>query len=234
MEYKTIGILGGMGPLATIDLYKKIVFFTDAEKDQDHIPTIISSNTRIPDRTSAIQNLGSTPLHELAYAAVQLECAGADLIVMPCNTAHFYYRELIQYIHVPFLNMIEITANYVKRKNVKKAALLATDGTLESCVYNEFFDPIGVEIIQPGEYQKLVMDLIYTDVKCGRETISKHSVQEMIESLVGKGAELFILGCTELPIAFERYNFNEVFIDPTAELAKNAILCAGGRLRSHT
>jgi len=232
MAYKTIGILGGMGPLATADLYKKIVTLTDAQKDQEHIPTIIISNPHIPDRTAAIRGEGVSPLREMMRSSTLLENAGADFIVIACNAAHHYYDELNRRTRVPVLNMIEIAANAVRKLNVKKVALLATDGTIESGIYSKYFNPLGIEIINPGKYRSVIMDLIYNDIKFGKEKTEAQVIRDVTDSLKGQGAELFVLGCTELPIAFERHNIRENIIDPTTELAKRAILCAGGRIKS--
>ena len=108
-----IGIIGGMGPLATCDLMNKIIRFTDAQKDQDHIRICVDSNTNIPDRTTAILHHGKTPVPELVKSALRLEAMGAQLLIMSCNTAHYFYNDVIPYLDVPFMSMIEETVKYL-------------------------------------------------------------------------------------------------------------------------
>ena len=107
---KTIGIVGGMGPLATCDLFKKIVEITDAACDQYHVRVCIDSNTEISDRTAAILSGGKNPVPELVKSAVRLQGMGADVLIMPCNTAHYFYNQLVPFVDTPFLNMLEETA----------------------------------------------------------------------------------------------------------------------------
>ena len=117
-----IGIIGGMGPLATCDLMNKIIRFTDAQKDQDHIRICVDSNTNIPDRTTAILHHGKTPVPELVKSALRLEAMGAQLLIMSCNTAHYFYNDVTPYLDVPFMSMIEETVKYLKESGVSKAA----------------------------------------------------------------------------------------------------------------
>ena len=107
---KTIGILGGMGPLATADLFRKITLLTDAARDNDHIRVYIDSNARIPDRTAAILSGGKDPVPEMASALRSLEACGASCVIMPCNTAHYFLPRLQAMTKLPFINMLEATA----------------------------------------------------------------------------------------------------------------------------
>jgi len=144
MPEKIIGILGGMGPEATIDLFYKIIKFTPAEKDQEHLRIIIDNNPKIPDRTNAILGTGKDPLPELITTAKNLEKAGADFIIMPCNTAHYFISKIQKNISIPILNMIQETANDVKRvfPDFKKVCLFASKGTYKTKLYNTFFDKL--------------------------------------------------------------------------------------------
>ena len=134
---KTIGIIGGMGPMATVDLYRKIVDYTAASKDSEHIHVYIDSNTDIPDRTEAILHGGKDPVPEMVGSAIRLECMGADFLLIPCNTAHYFYDKICPMVHIPILNMLEETALEVKRQSIACVGLLATDGTIESGVYDQ-------------------------------------------------------------------------------------------------
>lgn len=229
---KTIGIIGGMGPMATVDLYRKIVDYTAASKDSEHIHVYIDSNTDIPDRTEAILHGGKDPVPEMVGSAIRLECMGADFLMIPCNTAHYFYDKICAMVHIPILNMLEETALEVKRQNIACVGLLATDGTIESGVYDRVFEKYGISVLHPSTLrQKDVMNLIYKGVKAGIKSIDLSGFFDTLEELNQKGAQTLILGCTELPIAFEIYNIKYKNIDPTAVLARKAVVCANGVLR---
>lgn len=224
---KTIGIIGGMGPMATIDLYRKIVEVTPAHSDNDHIRVVIDSNTSIPDRTAYIVGKGKDPVMEMVRSAITLENMGADFLIMACNTAHFYYDRIIPYVKIPIINMIEETAKEIKSRGFKTVGLLATDGIIASKIYSDMLNNYGIKTIAPEEKeQKQVMNLIYKGIKASDYSIDTTNFKMVIEELYAKGAENLILGCTELPIAFERFKFEGNTIDPTRILAKKAMKLA--------
>lgn len=229
---KTIGIIGGMGPMATSDLFQKILELADADSDQAYPRIVIDCNTGIPDRTKAILSGGKDPLPEMVRSAISLENMGADVLVMACNTAHYFYERIQPFIHVPMLNMLEETSAYLKRIGIHKAALLATDGTVQSGVYKEAFDRQGIDLILPSEQgQKSVMDLIYNGVKKNDYSISTGDFESELKELFDRGAQTLVLGCTELPIAFSRWDFDGRTTDPTAILAKSALRAVGCGIR---
>ncbi len=221
---KTIGIIGGMGPMATVDLFKKIVELDPAASDQEYIRICVDSNTNIPDRTEAILHHGKNPVPEIVNSGILLEGMGANVLVMSCNTAHYFYDEIVQYLHVPLLNMLQETALEAARCKMKKVALLATDGTIQSGVYEREFVMAGVEIVEPSpDGQKLVMDAIYNGVKAGKHPTISKALSGELRSLFIQGAEALILGCTELPILFADSACDLPYIDPTSVLAQAAI-----------
>lgn len=221
---KTLGIIGGMGPLATADLFKMIIELTPAKSDQEHIPVLIDSNTNIPDRTAAILNGGKDPRPEMIHSAKRLQEAGADYLLMSCNTAHYFYDDIAENIHIPLLHMPKLTAEYARQKGYKKVALLATDGTIKSGVYSNAFGNSGVEIITPDEErQKSIMGFIYDGVKSGNWHYPIGPVEKALSALSTLGAEAFILGCTELPIGFKEFHIEAPTINPTEVLARKAI-----------
>jgi aspartate racemase len=229
---KSIGIIGGMGPFATADLFAKIVLMTDAKDDNGHIHVYIDSNTGIPDRTAAILHGGSDPRPELISSAKKLECMGADFLIISCNTAHYYCSDLRNSVSIPIMSMIEETVKEAKRQGIKTAGLLATDGTLGSGVYTEQLKEGGIAVVEPaGEMQRHVMELIYQGVKAGNSRYDINGFLKVLDELESRGAETLILGCTELPIAFSRYNIHRSVIDPTIVLAKSAILFSGKSIR---
>ena len=221
-----------MGPMATVDLFKKIIDYTAASKDSEHLHICIDSNTDIPDRTEAILHGGKDPLPVMIRSAIKLESMGADFLLIPCNTAHYFYDKICAMVHIPILNMIEETAREVQRQNISCAGLLATDGTIESGVYDRVFEKHDIRVLHPSTLgQHYVMDLIYKGVKAGNQDINLNGFYDTLDELKQNGAQTLILGCTELPIAFEMYQIQYKNIDPTAVLARSAVVYANGKLR---
>lgn len=231
---KTIGILGGMGPLATADLFRKIVENTAADSDNHHIRVFIDSNSRIPDRTAAILDGGPDPVPEMLSALRNLEACGADCIVMPCNTAHYFLPRLQPCTHLPILNMPAITARSCARRFPGgTGAILATRGTLASGVYRRAMQEAGASFLEPDDGQQaILMHLIYDDVKASRPLLPDEPLwQDLLQGLRRRGADYFILGCTELPILAASLPEEGPFIDPTLELARAAISFCGYETR---
>lgn len=227
---KSIGILGGMGPLATADLFRKIVTLTKASCDNDHIRVIIDSNSAIPDRTAAILSGGTDPLPEMTSALRHLEACGVSCVVMPCNTAHYFLPKLQKLTPVPFLSMLEATARTCRSAFPGlRAAILATRGTLASGLYDRALQKEEVPFLLPNEEEKdTLMHLIYDVVKAGQPLLPQLPLwQSLLDGLRSRGAGYFILGCTELPVLADALLVPGPFVDPTAELAKAAIRFCG-------
>jgi len=229
---KTLGIIGGMGPLATVKMFEKIVLYTDAKSDQEHIHVLIDNNTNIPDRTYYILHGGDSPVEQLLKSANDLESIGADFLIMPCNTAHYFYEDLKNSIGIPFLSMIEETAKAIRNndKTIKKVGLLATEGTYKTNVYDYEFIKYGLEVVKPSEDDYIhIMKVIY-NIKMGIKQDDLSKFYETMEDMKQNGVELFILGCTELSVAYEMYNLKGNFIDAMDEIAKSAIKFAGANI----
>ena len=227
---KVIGIIGGMGPMATADLFIKIIENTQASCDQAHLHVLIDNNTDIQDRTDCILAGSDAPLYPMIEAADRLTAQGADILIMPCNTAHYYFDGLQAHASVPVLNMPELTAEYCEKEGIRCAAILATAGCLQSGVYDPFFKARGIRLLQPSEEGvQALMHLIYAEVKAGVPAHPEILYPEM-EKLKKEGAETFLLACTELPLVF---GADTPFscIDPTLILARAAITAAGGTLK---
>ena len=226
MPEKIIGILGGMGPEATIDLFYKIIKFTSAEKDQDHLRIIIDNNPKIPDRTAAILGKGEDPLPALRETAQNLEKAGADFIIIPCNTAHYFLPLIQESVKIPILNMIEETAKETREKisPIQKVGLLASIGIYKTGIYHQHFKKFNIEIISPEKKdKKKVMKVIYA-VKAGNLSKEiKKSILKIAQKLIDKGVEAIIAGCTEIPLILKEGDISVPIIDPTQILAKIAI-----------
>ncbi len=229
---KTIGILGGMGPEATIYMFRLIVQLTKVEKDQDHIPIIVFNNPKIPDRTAAIVRGGPSPLPYLVDSAISLEKAGADFILMPCVTAHYFYKEIVKHINIPFLHLLEESIEYVKRElgHVKRIGLLATDGTVQTGLFQEFFHKKGIEIIVPEkEGQNLIMKALYQKegVKAGYRERPREMILQVLQQLIRDKAEGVIAGCTEIPLVLSQSDMEIPFINPLWIIARKSIRKAG-------
>ena len=234
--YKTIGVIGGMGPAATADMLLKITKLTDAKCDQEHIHVIIDSNINIPDRTEAILHGGEDPVPELKASAELLEKAGADMIIIACNTAHYFVPELEKFSTVPIISMPEETALLLKNRGIRKVALLGTDGTVKSGVYQRVLDAKEIETVYPDqEQQALIMSLVYDYIKRGILDASElpvREVKDICDDLKNRGAEAVLLACTELPVAFDVMGlYDESCVDPTTVLAAAAIKAAGAPVK---
>jgi len=235
MPLKVLGILGGMGPAATADLLQKIVRYTDAEDDQHHIRILVDDNVNIPDRTAAILHGGEDPVPYMVDSAQKLESIGADFLIMPCNTAHYFLDAVAAEVDIPFLSVLDVVVDRLREKGIHKAAVLATDGTVQSGIYSNALEAAGIEPLYPdAEGQANLMSLIYDYVKKGiteRSQLPERDVQAVLAGLKQQGAETFLLACTELPIAFEAMHLHCSCEDPTTLLAKAAIREAGYRVK---
>ena len=223
---KTIGIIGGMGPLATIDLYEKITFNTKAEKDQDHIHIIIDSYPQIEDRTAYILYGGKNPKDKLIESAKRLENAGADALIMPCNTAHFFAKDIEKEVSIPLIHIVKSTAEAIKNKYPKanKIGLIATTGTLKSGVYANILKDYGYHIIELDEkLENDIMDCIYKGVKAGKTEEYVPLFQKCVDKVTDMGADVLIAGCTEIPILVPHIKSKIPVVDATLELALAAI-----------
>lgn len=219
---KTLGIIGGMGPMATADLFKKVIQNTPASRDQDHLHVLIDNNTNIPDRTAALLEGAESPLPQLIASADRLADAGAEFLIMPCNTAHGFYEPLQEHARVPVLNMIELTIKQLQASGISCAALFATTGTIRTGIYQKYAGTVKL-LLPSEEEQAALMGMIYQGVKAGVSDYPAGDVQRAAERLLAEGAQAVILGCTELPLAYEAYGLRFPAVDPTLVLAKAAV-----------
>ena len=226
-----IGIVGGMGPEATSMLFSHIIKFTDAKKDQDHIRVFIDNNSSIPDRTAYILGEGKDPLPYLIDSAKRLESIGADVLIMPCNTAHYFFNGIKESVNIHMINMIEETAKYISETyKYKKIGLVATSGTHKIGLYKASLKKYGMEIVEPDENgKKIVMDYIY-EVKSGKDK-NADDLKKVSDSLMNEGAGLVIMGCTELSVALDKYEMDGIYADPLKILAKSAIKFVGKEIK---
>ncbi len=224
---KTIGILGGMGPEATLLLYELVIKHTIAASDQEHIPTLIYSNTQIPDRTAAILHQGKDPLPYLVKSAKILKRGGADLIGIPCNTAHYYIERLNKEVAVDIVNMVDLTYDkIIKGPSKKKFMIFATEGTIETGIYNFSRKKESIEVISPGpKDQKVLRDMIYGQIKAGKRPVDLVPYQALLYRVEEEGIQGIILGCTELSYLHSMFKFpnNIEFINSLDLLAQELV-----------
>jgi aspartate racemase len=223
MQRKIVGILGGMGPEATADLFLKIIKSTPARKDQDHLRTIIDNNPQIPDRTAFILHGGEDPAPALTATARNLERAGAGFLIIPCNTAHYFHSKIQDAVGIPVLHMMNETAAWMKERGIKRAGLLASDGTVQSRLYHTALAGQGIDVVVPGEEtQRQVMAAIY-GVKSGEFVESRAAAKHAAEELIRMGATGVIAGCTEIPLILKDGDVSMPVIDATLALALAAV-----------
>jgi aspartate racemase len=220
-----LGVIGGMGPLATCNFFEKIIRLTDADKDQEHIHIIIDNNTSIPDRTDYILGHGKDPRPELIKSAIKLESMGADYIAIPCNTAHYFYEDIVKYIDVKIINMIEETAMYISKacSEHRDYLLLSTEGTYKSEIYKKVFEKHGLRIIEPSdEDKKTIMGWIY-GVKSSVFNVTSQEFEAFVNKYIENKSIPVILGCTELSTLAEKIDLRLKYVDPLLILAKRCV-----------
>ncbi len=235
MSEKTIGILGGMGPEATVDCYAKIIKNTPAKTDQQHLRVIIDSNPKVPDRTAAITGKGPSPVPILVAGCRTLQAAGADFIIMPCVSAHFYLAEIRQQIKLPILSIYDAVANAISSEHadIKTVGLMGTTGTISGGLFQKRLAAANCKTIVPDDIQQTrVMAAIY-DIKNSASPRSRKQITaELVavaQSLVSDGAQGMVAACTEIPLALEQQHLSVPYFDALTILARTAIIEAGLR-----
>lgn len=231
-----VGLIGGLGPAATVDLYDKIVKATPAKIDQEHIKLVVEQNPQIPDRTAALLHGGEDPTIALYNCAQRLEKDGCDAIIVPCNTAHAFVPYLERHLGIPFINMQQTALDEIARKigETARIGLLATSGTVQTGIYSEKAQSMGLPMFVPDHaHQERVMASIYgpKGAKAGyTDGICKEDLLSAAKYLVEKyDCNCLILGCTELPLILDESDDFEIagkhvmVIDPTASLARRVV-----------
>lgn len=225
---KKLGVIGGLGPMATALYMKMIIEMTDARNDQEHIEMIIYNCPQIPDRTDYI--LGKSKLNpapKMIEIGKKLVEDGAELITFPCVTANYFYEELAEGIKAPIINIIEEVCIYLKEQNIKKAGLMATSGTIASRLFQDTFEKEGLSLALPeDEKQDDVMHVIYENVKANKPVEMK-CFNRVAEQLKKDGAEVIILGCTELSVVRENYDIGGGYLDIMRLLARCVVQKCG-------
>lgn len=223
----SIGILGGMGPLATVDFYRKVIDATPAGTDQEHVPVVVWADPTVPDRSAALSGHGPDPTPWLVRGAHRLEAMGARLIATPCNTAHAFLDGVRTSVRVPMLDMIAETVAEIRSHHpeVVSVGLLATTGTVRAGLYQRALEAAGLRVVVPGELtQGEAVTGAIRRVKAGDLGAAGIClIERATGELAVRGADLLVAGCTELPLLLGERSAGLPVVDPTAVLARAAV-----------
>ena len=223
-----LGILGGLGPMSTVYFCELLNLHTAAACDADHIDMLISSRATTPDRTAyIIDKSAPDPLPVMLEEAHRLERAGVDLIVVPCNTAHYFYDGLAEGCNTPILNIIEETTAHLCSIGTRTFGLLATEGTIRSGAYERFCAPRNLTCVTPTpDEQKIITSIIFDAIKQNKP-VDMAAFEGVVNSLCARGCEKIVLGCTELSLLKKQGLDDELFVDSLDVLAYRTILACG-------
>jgi aspartate racemase len=217
-----VGVIGGMGPAATVDFMRRVQALRSGGRDQDHVRLIVDLNPGLADRNAAIAGTGPSPGAGLANMARGLERAGAEVLVMPCNTAHAFAADILSATTLPFLDMVEATADVAAGHGARRAGVLATSGCLEAGLYQRALKARGLQAVVPeGELRARFMDLVYR-IKQGEAPVDE--MRAIAHALVAQGADVVIAACTEVPLVLDRadvplINSTQVLAERTVDAA---------------
>lgn len=235
MNEKIPGIIGGMGPEATIDLMQRIIANTRATDDGDHIHCIVDNNPKIPSRMKAIlSHNGENPGPCMAAMGKKLEEYGADFLVIPCNTAHYYYEDVAQAVSIPVVHLIDLVVEQVVNNNpeITQIGVLGSTTIVKTKLYQTLFAKRGVEVIYPDDSAQEELFSVIKNVKrgdTGEQTCKAFS--DIGAHLKSKNVALTILGCTELGIIARELPL--AYIDAAEVLAKEVVTVAQNKKRPH-
>lgn len=229
---KTLGVIGGLGPMATAYFLEQLVKMTDAPCDQQHIESIIYHMPSIPDRTAYIlDHTNPNPMPELLQIVSSCEKQGCDVIAIPCVTAQYFYDDIAQAVKGKVIHIIRETLAYLQKNHCKRMGIMATAGTISSGLFQKEAAFYGIEVIVPDEtHQNITMEIIYEQVKANLP-VDFDKFRSVTSHLHNAGAEIIVLGCTELSIAKKEGYLEPGLLDVVDVLAATSILFCGGKLK---
>ena len=215
---RTVGVIGGMGPGAAIDFVRTVMSLSEADRDEDHIPTLIDNNTQIPNRQAAILRGGPSPGPEIASMGKRLEGAGADFLVMPCNTAHAFQADLLDAISIPFLSIIDVAVE--ASGEYRRVGVLATEGCIRAGMYQRALTNAGLGPVTPPEKEVRELSGLVVEIKTGDTGDRvRQGIKALVHSLHEQGCDAIISACTEIPMALKDVELPCPLICSTRELA---------------
>ncbi len=221
---KTLGVIGGLGPMATAYFMQLVIEMTEAHTDQEHIPMIIYNCPQIPDRTKyMLGQSAENPAPQIVECGVKLTGDGARVVAIPCITAHAMHEQIQEAVEIPIIHAIKEVVKYLQERGLTKVALEATDGTIQVAVFQKELENAGIEVVLPTEEsQKKVMSIIYDDVKAGIP-VNMQAFEEVEAELLAAGAQVIILGCTELSMVKRDYKLRHCYLDALEVLARASV-----------
>lgn len=226
---RIVGVLGGLGPEATLDFYAKVLALTPAEHDQDHLHLIIDSNPKVPNRNEAVAGTGPSPGPVLAAMAAGLERVGADFLVMVCNAAHAFQGEIEAAVSIPFVSIIAETCEATLQAvpELKTVGVLGSSGCLDAGLYQNAFAARGVATLVPqGADRDAFMKLLYR-IKAGdKGAVVRQEMRALTTSLIAAGAEAIVAGCTEVPLVLGQGDLPCPLVNSTDVLAERTVFYA--------
>jgi len=230
---KVVGILGGMGPEATIDIFTDIVKHTKIKNDNDHLRIIIDNNPKLPSRQDAILKGTENPGPAMALTAKNIENAGADFIILGANTAHYFYQYVKEAVNIPVLHIIDETVltTIETVKDIKKVGVLATKGAMKTKMFQEAFEAVGVTVTNvPEDILTLIHTAIFDFRAEGLNENNLTMIKKAVSFLIENGSEAIVMGCTEIPLMLKNQkttvpliNPNDVIAEITVKYAKHII-----------
>ena len=228
MNRKKLGVIGGLGPMATALFLQMVVEMTEADRDQEHIEMFIHHCPQIPDRTGFILGKSTeNPAPALIESGIKLAEQGADMIVIPCVTSTYFYEELSSRIPVPVLNIVTQIRNYLYEHQIRSVGLMATSGTVTSGLFQQAFSDGECRLILPSvERQEDVMHLIYNNIKANKAP-EMERFENVVKELKNAGAEVIILGCTELSVIRRMCGLDQGYLDAMELMARCAVEYCG-------
>ena len=229
---RTLGVLGGMGPLATADFLSKLVEVTPVRCEQDHLHVLIDSNPKVPDRNRAVAGQGTSPAVALATMARRLEQAGADLLVMACNTAHAFDPAIRQAVRIPFISLVEEGCDACVRNapGARTVGLLAAPGCIDAGLYQTGLARRGLQPLLPDTTGQTAFNELLYQIKLGapRADLAPR-MQQLARQLIDRGADVLLAACTEVPLVLQPSDVDRPLIDATRNLAERCVLYARGQ-----
>ena len=222
---KTVGVLGGMGPDATADFMSRVIRATPAEKDQDHLRMLVDNNPHVPNRQEALLRGGEDPGPTLAAMARGLEAAGADFLVMPCNTAHAFVHAITEAVDIPLVSIIDATVDACGDAGM--IGVLATDGCIASGVFQEALANRGRVAVMPDDVEMDALMSLIRRIKAGdTDPDIVAGMRAIAEALAVRGAEVIVAGCTEIPLVLDQGMLDVPLVSSTDALARATVAFA--------
>ena len=229
MGEKVVGVIGGLGPEAMIDFYNKLLVKTGAATDQDHLHVILNSNPKVPDRQMSLAGTGPSSSPLLVETAQVLEGAGADFLVMTCNTAHAYEADIRAATGIPFISILDVSVAAAQQRvaGLRVVGILAASGCVGASLYQDRFAVAGVGSVVPSAVEQgQLMGLIYR-IKAGDHSAEiSTQMADLAERLIERGAEIILAACTEVPLALTGDDISQPLLDCTAALVDATVAFA--------